>query len=107
MALSSATMLRLLTDRPGWSLQRPERRAVERDESEIARFPGRQNRHGCGRKGRGGSSADRHAPFDGEESGHRVNASSQQGRAKWSTAFPHRPVPPLTAPRWANCEIIT
>ncbi|MFJ4866852.1 winged helix-turn-helix domain-containing protein [Streptomyces sp. NPDC088748] len=29
---------RLLTGRLGWSLQRPERRAVERDESEIARW---------------------------------------------------------------------
>ncbi|MFJ6650528.1 winged helix-turn-helix domain-containing protein [Streptomyces sp. NPDC091290] len=28
-------MWRLLTGRLGWSLQRPERRAVERDESEI------------------------------------------------------------------------
>ncbi|MGW0277258.1 winged helix-turn-helix domain-containing protein [Streptomyces sp. NPDC003006] len=29
---------RLLTGRLGWSLQRPGRRAVERDESEIARW---------------------------------------------------------------------
>ncbi|MEV7996587.1 winged helix-turn-helix domain-containing protein, partial [Streptomyces sp. NPDC086077] len=31
-------MWRLLTGRLGWSLRRPERRAVERDESEIARW---------------------------------------------------------------------
>ncbi|MGV9881181.1 winged helix-turn-helix domain-containing protein [Streptomyces sp. NPDC003379] len=31
-------MWRLLTGRLGWSLQRPGRRAVERDESEIARW---------------------------------------------------------------------
>ncbi|WP_435851833.1 winged helix-turn-helix domain-containing protein [Streptomyces paromomycinus] len=36
--LSQATVWRLLTGRLGWSLQRPERRAVERDESEIARW---------------------------------------------------------------------
>ncbi|MEU2236920.1 helix-turn-helix domain-containing protein, partial [Streptomyces vietnamensis] len=35
-ALSRASVWRLLTGRLGWSLQRPERRAVERDESEIA-----------------------------------------------------------------------
>ncbi|MFD3537598.1 winged helix-turn-helix domain-containing protein, partial [Streptomyces sp. NPDC058661] len=34
--LSKASVWRLLTGRLGWSLQRPERRAVERDESEIA-----------------------------------------------------------------------
>ncbi|MFD9053464.1 winged helix-turn-helix domain-containing protein [Streptomyces zaomyceticus] len=33
-----ASVWRLLTGRLGWSLQRPERRAVERDESEIARW---------------------------------------------------------------------
>ncbi|MFF3842794.1 winged helix-turn-helix domain-containing protein [Streptomyces sp. NPDC001930] len=31
-------MWRLLTGRLGWSLQRPERRAVERDEPEVARW---------------------------------------------------------------------
>ncbi|MFE9559076.1 winged helix-turn-helix domain-containing protein [Streptomyces sp. NPDC006692] len=36
--LSRASVWRLLTGRLGWSLQRPERRAVERDESEIARW---------------------------------------------------------------------
>jgi hypothetical protein len=36
--LSRALVWRLLTGRLGWSLQRPERRAVERDESEIARW---------------------------------------------------------------------
>ncbi|MGW0552152.1 winged helix-turn-helix domain-containing protein [Streptomyces altiplanensis] len=34
----AASVWRLLTGRLGWSLQRPERRAVERDESEIARW---------------------------------------------------------------------
>jgi transposase len=38
VALSQASVWRLLTGRLGWSLQRPERRAVERDESEIARW---------------------------------------------------------------------
>ncbi|MEU9337141.1 winged helix-turn-helix domain-containing protein [Streptomyces sp. NPDC048290] len=38
VVLSRTSVWRLLTDRPGWSLQRPERRAVERDESEIARW---------------------------------------------------------------------
>ncbi|MFJ4152999.1 winged helix-turn-helix domain-containing protein [Streptomyces galbus] len=38
VALSRASVWRLLTGRLGWSLQRPERRAVERDESEIARW---------------------------------------------------------------------
>ncbi|WP_443072588.1 winged helix-turn-helix domain-containing protein [Streptomyces sp. RPT161] len=38
MSLSRASVWRLLTSRLGWSLQRPERRAVERDESEIARW---------------------------------------------------------------------
>jgi hypothetical protein len=33
-----ASVWRLLTGRLGWSLQRPERRAVERDESAIARW---------------------------------------------------------------------
>ncbi|MFE9934395.1 winged helix-turn-helix domain-containing protein [Streptomyces sp. NPDC005533] len=32
------SLWRLLTGRLGWSLQRPERRVVERDESEIARW---------------------------------------------------------------------
>ncbi|MFJ8589692.1 winged helix-turn-helix domain-containing protein [Streptomyces sp. NPDC093595] len=36
--LSKASVWRLLTGRLGWSLQRPERRAVERNESEIARW---------------------------------------------------------------------
>ncbi|MFF6888520.1 winged helix-turn-helix domain-containing protein [Streptomyces sp. NPDC012421] len=38
VTLSRASVWRLLTGRLGWSLQRPERRAVERDESEIARW---------------------------------------------------------------------
>ncbi len=38
VTLSRATVWRLLTGRLGWSLQRPERRAVERDETEIARW---------------------------------------------------------------------
>ncbi|GAA2932591.1 hypothetical protein GCM10010446_16690 [Streptomyces enissocaesilis] len=38
VTLSKASVWRLLTSRLGWSLQRPERRAVERDESEIARW---------------------------------------------------------------------
>lgn len=38
VALSRASVWRLLTGWLGWSLQRPERRAVERDESEIARW---------------------------------------------------------------------
>ncbi|MFI9630354.1 winged helix-turn-helix domain-containing protein [Streptomyces sp. NPDC052042] len=38
VSLSRATVWRLLTGRLGWSLQRPERRAVERDDSEIARW---------------------------------------------------------------------
>ncbi|MEW2256895.1 winged helix-turn-helix domain-containing protein [Streptomyces sp. NPDC047869] len=37
VVLSRASVWRLLASRLGWSLQRPERRAVERDESEIAR----------------------------------------------------------------------
>ncbi|MEU0728436.1 winged helix-turn-helix domain-containing protein [Streptomyces sp. NPDC006140] len=41
VVLSRASVWRLLTGRLGWSLQRPERRAVERDESEIARWQGR------------------------------------------------------------------
>ncbi|WP_263407995.1 winged helix-turn-helix domain-containing protein [Streptomyces sp. 5-6(2022)] len=36
--LARASVWRLLTGRLGWSLQRPQRRAVERDESEIARW---------------------------------------------------------------------
>ncbi|EXU61773.1 transposase [Streptomyces sp. PRh5] len=36
--LARASAWRLLTGRLGWSLQRPQRRAVERDESEIARW---------------------------------------------------------------------
>nr|WP_241670846.1 winged helix-turn-helix domain-containing protein [Streptomyces lavendulae] len=36
--MSRASVWRLLTGRLGWSLQRPERRAVERDEPEIARW---------------------------------------------------------------------
>ena len=36
--LSRASVWRLLTGRLGWSLQRPQRRAVERDETEIARW---------------------------------------------------------------------
>ncbi|MEV6569475.1 winged helix-turn-helix domain-containing protein [Streptomyces kronopolitis] len=35
---SRASVWRLLTGQLGWSLQRPERRAVERDESEVARW---------------------------------------------------------------------
>ncbi|MFF1301160.1 winged helix-turn-helix domain-containing protein [Streptomyces sp. NPDC058296] len=38
VVLSRASVWRLLTSRLGWSLQRPERRAVERNESEIARW---------------------------------------------------------------------
>ncbi|WP_406053454.1 winged helix-turn-helix domain-containing protein [Streptomyces sp. NBC_01077] len=38
VTLSKASVWRLLTGRLGWSLQRPERRAVERNESEIARW---------------------------------------------------------------------
>ncbi|WPO69159.1 MULTISPECIES: winged helix-turn-helix domain-containing protein [unclassified Streptomyces] len=38
VVLSRASVWRMLTGRLGWSLQRPERRAVERDESEIARW---------------------------------------------------------------------
>lgn len=38
VTLSRASVWRLLTGRVGWSLQRPERRAVERNESEIARW---------------------------------------------------------------------
>ncbi|MEU9575164.1 winged helix-turn-helix domain-containing protein [Streptomyces massasporeus] len=38
VVLSRASVWRLLTGRLGWSLQRPERRAVERNESEIARW---------------------------------------------------------------------
>ncbi|MFJ1959066.1 winged helix-turn-helix domain-containing protein [Streptomyces microflavus] len=38
VVLSRASVWRLLTGRLGWRLQRPERRAVERGESEIARW---------------------------------------------------------------------
>ncbi|GAA2923006.1 hypothetical protein GCM10010446_03910 [Streptomyces enissocaesilis] len=38
VVLSRASVWRLLTGRLGWSLQRPERRAVERDEWEVARW---------------------------------------------------------------------
>ncbi|MBM9624508.1 IS630 family transposase [Streptomyces zhihengii] len=38
VVLSRASAWRLLTGRLGWTLQRPERRALERDESEIARW---------------------------------------------------------------------
>ncbi|MFJ6662203.1 winged helix-turn-helix domain-containing protein [Streptomyces sp. NPDC091377] len=38
VVLSRASVWRLLTGRLGWSLQRPGRRAVERDDSEIARW---------------------------------------------------------------------
>ncbi|MFJ8229648.1 winged helix-turn-helix domain-containing protein [Streptomyces sp. NPDC094448] len=38
VVLARASVWRLLTGRLGWSLQRPERRAVERDESEFARW---------------------------------------------------------------------
>ncbi|MEU9456641.1 winged helix-turn-helix domain-containing protein [Streptomyces sp. NPDC048277] len=36
--LARASVWRLLTGRLGWSLQRPQRRAVERDDAEIARW---------------------------------------------------------------------
>ncbi|MGK5543569.1 winged helix-turn-helix domain-containing protein [Streptomyces sp. URMC 127] len=36
--LARASVWRLLTGRLGWSLQRPRRQAVERDEAEIARW---------------------------------------------------------------------
>ncbi|MGK3109289.1 winged helix-turn-helix domain-containing protein [Streptomyces sp. WAC05858] len=36
--LARASVWRLLTGRLGWTLQRPQRRAVERDASEIARW---------------------------------------------------------------------
>ncbi|WP_344733972.1 IS630 family transposase, partial [Spinactinospora alkalitolerans] len=38
VALARASVWRLLTVRLGWSLQRPQRVAAERDESEIARW---------------------------------------------------------------------
>lgn len=38
VVLARASVWRLLTVRLGWSLQRPERRAVERDEAAIARW---------------------------------------------------------------------
>ncbi|MYU10916.1 hypothetical protein GTZ78_09470 [Streptomyces sp. SID8361] len=37
MKLARASVWRLPTGRLGWSPRRPQRRAVERDESEIAR----------------------------------------------------------------------
>ncbi|MFJ4153141.1 winged helix-turn-helix domain-containing protein [Streptomyces galbus] len=42
VVLSRASVWRLLTGWLGWSLQRPERRAVERGESEIARWIGHE-----------------------------------------------------------------
>lgn len=36
--LSLSAVWRLLTQKLGWSLQRPQRKAVERDEAEIARW---------------------------------------------------------------------
>ncbi|GHC71625.1 hypothetical protein GCM10007079_04170 [Nocardiopsis terrae] len=38
VCLSQASAWRLLTGRLGWSLQRTQRKAVERGESEIARW---------------------------------------------------------------------
>ncbi len=38
VTLARASVWRLLTGRLGWSLQRPRRQAVERDECEIARW---------------------------------------------------------------------
>jgi transposase len=38
VGLSRASVWRLLTARLGWSLQRPQRKAAERDEDEIARW---------------------------------------------------------------------
>lgn len=38
VTLAHASVWRLLTGRLGWSLQRPRRQAVERGESEIARW---------------------------------------------------------------------
>jgi transposase len=38
VTLARASVWSLLTGRLGWSLQRPRRQAVERDESEIARW---------------------------------------------------------------------
>ncbi|GAB2796747.1 winged helix-turn-helix domain-containing protein [Streptomyces daliensis] len=38
VTLARASVWRLLTGRLGWSLQRPRRQAVERDEAEIARW---------------------------------------------------------------------
>jgi transposase len=38
VCLSRASVWRLLTQQLRWSLQRPQRKAVERDESEIARW---------------------------------------------------------------------
>ncbi|MEV7870421.1 winged helix-turn-helix domain-containing protein [Streptomyces sp. NPDC088124] len=42
VSLSRASVRRLLTGRLSWSLQRPERRAVARHESEIARWIARE-----------------------------------------------------------------
>ncbi|MER6434364.1 winged helix-turn-helix domain-containing protein [Streptomyces sp900105245] len=50
VALSRTSVWRLLTGRLAWSLQRPECRAVERDESRIARWIA----HECPRKKKGG-----------------------------------------------------
>ncbi|WP_426367597.1 winged helix-turn-helix domain-containing protein [Streptomyces sp. E-08] len=38
MSLSRASVWRLPTGRLGWRLQRPERRAAERDDAAIARW---------------------------------------------------------------------
>ncbi|MEW1551062.1 winged helix-turn-helix domain-containing protein [Streptomyces tsukubensis] len=38
VVLARASVWRLLTGRLGWSLQRPERRAVDQDESDITRW---------------------------------------------------------------------
>ncbi|MFQ6199798.1 winged helix-turn-helix domain-containing protein [Streptomyces sp. NPDC000405] len=37
-SLARASVWRLLTGRLGWSLQRPRRQALERDDAEIARW---------------------------------------------------------------------
>ncbi|MFI7246530.1 winged helix-turn-helix domain-containing protein [Streptomyces qinglanensis] len=42
VSLSLTSVWLLLTGRMGWSPQRPERRALERDESEIARWVGHE-----------------------------------------------------------------
>ncbi|MER6434644.1 winged helix-turn-helix domain-containing protein [Streptomyces sp900105245] len=49
VVLSRASVWRLLTGRLGWSLQRPERRAVERDERRLpagSRTSGRASKRG-------------------------------------------------------------